>query len=124
MLPSEDPRAYEVLKALSYEYSRKIVLSIISKSAPVEEICKRVQIPMSTCYRRIHALTRRGLVRPEKTIISEDGKRFVLYKSSFKDVSINLEFGGSAVDLVANMTSERVQQSASSSQLSDTPVTG
>ena len=99
-----------MIKALSDEYSRKIVLSIISKSAPIEEICKEAQIPTSTCYRRIHLLKRNGIIRPEKTIINEDGKRFVLYRSAFKNVSISFLCGGFVVDLVPNLVSENAQQ--------------
>lgn len=102
MLVSDQSRALEVVKVLSDEYSRKIVLSIISRSLPIEEIAKEQQIPISTCYRRIHELLSYGLVRMDKTVIQTDGKKFVCYRASFKNASISMESGELKVDLVPN----------------------
>ena len=92
----------EVVKALSDEYSRKIVLSIISKSLSIEEISKQQHIPISTCYRRVHELQTYGIVKIDRTIIQEDGKKFVCYRASFKNASINLESGELKVDVEPN----------------------
>jgi len=43
-----------------------------------------------------------GIVRPDRTIIQDDGKKFVCYKSSFKNATIELESGELKVDLVSN----------------------
>ena len=43
-----------------------------------------------------------GIVRPDRTIIQEDGKKFVCYKSSFKNATIQLDSGELRVDLVSN----------------------
>lgn len=94
--------ALEVVKALSDEYSRKIVLSIISRSLPIEEISKQQHIPISTCYRRVHELQTYGIVKIDRTIIQEDGKKFVCYRASFKNASINLESGELKVDVEPN----------------------
>ncbi len=94
--------ALEVVKALSDEYSRKIVLSIISKSLSIEEISKQQHIPISTCYRRVHELQTYGIVKIDRTIIQEDGKKFVCYRASFKNASINLESGELKVDVEPN----------------------
>jgi len=90
------------MKVLADEYSRKIVLSIITKSLPIEEISKEQHIPVSTCYRRIHEMLEYGIVRPDRTIIQPDGKKFVCYKSSFKNATILLESGELKIDLVSN----------------------
>lgn len=102
MLVLDQVKATEVVRALSDEYSRRIVLSIITKALPIEEISKEQQIPISTCYRRVHELEQFGIIRAAKTIIQEDGKKFVCYKASFKNASINLESGELRVDLVSN----------------------
>lgn len=102
MLVSDDVRALEVIKSLSDEYSRKIILSIIKRSLPIETISHEQHIPISTCYRRIHELQSYGLVRADRTIIQEDGKKFVCYRSSFTSASILLESGELRVDLVLN----------------------
>lgn len=102
MLVSDSARALEVIKSLSDEYSRKIVLSIITRSLPIEEISKEQHIPISTCYRRMHELLDYGIVRPDKTIIQEDGKKFISYRTSFKNATINLESGELKVDVEPN----------------------
>ena len=102
MLVSDDGKALEVVKALSDEYSRRIVLSVISKCLPIEEISKEQHIPISTCYRRIHELQNFGIVRVAKTIIKPDGKKYVCYKAAFKNASISLDSGELKVDVTLN----------------------
>ncbi len=102
MLVTDNAKAVEVVKALSDEYSRRIVLSIISASLPIEEISREQNIPISTCYRRIHELQHYGIIKAEKTIIQDDGKKFVCYRSSIKNASISLESGELVVDVILN----------------------
>ncbi|MFI5421893.1 MAG: hypothetical protein ACHQ1H_13070 [Nitrososphaerales archaeon] len=102
MLVSDKSKALEVVKALSDEYSRKIILSIITESLPIEEISARTNVPVSTCYRRMHELISFGIIRADKTIIEDDGKKFICYKSCFKNATIQLESGELVVDLVSN----------------------
>jgi predicted transcriptional regulator len=99
---SDEERALEVVRALSDEYSRKIILSIINQSLPIEEISRQRHIPMSTCYRRVHELLDFGIIRPDKTIIQDDGKKFVCYKSVFKNATIRLDSGELKVDIMSN----------------------
>ena len=73
-------------------YCRKIleITQLIPKSAV--EIYSETRIPISTVYRRIQVLCDIGLVKTSGSI-SEDGKKYFLYKSIFKE--INLKFNGS-----------------------------
>jgi predicted transcriptional regulator len=80
MLVSDQAQSIEAMNAISDEYSRKILVSTISKSLSVDEISQEMHIPVSTCYRRIHALEISGMMRKDRTIISEDGKKTIRYK--------------------------------------------
>jgi predicted transcriptional regulator len=102
MLVLDNTRAEEVVRALSDEYSRKIIKSIMSKSEPIEEISREQGIPISTCYRRVHELLLGGIVRPDKTIIQEDGKKYVCYRTTFKNATINLGANELTVDVILN----------------------
>jgi DNA-binding Lrp family transcriptional regulator len=102
MLVSDEDKAIEVVKALSDDYSRKILLSIILNSLPIEEISKEQNIPISTCYRRIHEMLHFGVIRPDRTIIREDGKKYVCYKSAIKNATIQMHSGELKVDVVVN----------------------
>ncbi|MDG7001807.1 MAG: winged helix-turn-helix transcriptional regulator [Nitrososphaerota archaeon] len=101
----DQSKAMEVIRAFSDEYSRKIILSIINKSLPVEEISKEQNIPISTCYRRVHELSSFGIIKAERTILQEDGKKYVCYKSAFKSASVHLESGELTVEFVPNRDS-------------------
>ncbi len=102
MLVTDEVKAAEVVRVLSDLYSRRIMLSIVSKALPIEEISESENIPISTCYRRIHEMLVFGIVKPERTIIREDGKKFVSYRSVIKNVTIFFEGGDLKVDVILN----------------------
>ncbi len=105
MQVSDNDKAIEVVKVLSDEYSRKILLCIINSSLPIEEISRFQNIPVSTCYRRVHEMLQYGIIKPDRTIIREDGKKYVCYKFAIKNATIQLESGGVRVDVVLNRES-------------------
>jgi len=102
MQVSSEDKAIGVVKVLSDEYSRKILLSVISNSLPIEEISKEQNIPVSTCYRRVHEMLSFGILKPERTIIREDGKKYICYRSAIKNATIQLDSGELKVDVVLN----------------------
>ena len=106
MLVSDRAKALEVVKTLSDEYSRKIVLAVIKRSLPIGVISTELHIPISTCYRRIHELASYGIIRADRSVIQEDGKKYICYKASFKSASIQLESGELKVDLISNREPE------------------
>jgi cobalamin biosynthesis Co2+ chelatase CbiK len=79
-----------MMQALSDEYSRKIMLSTISAPKTVEELSKENSIPISTCYRRVHDLIRQGFLIVDKIVITNDGKKYETFSSSFKKFRIDL----------------------------------
>jgi predicted transcriptional regulator len=97
MMVVEQDRKYAVLEAMANEYTRKILVSTISAAKPVEEIAKENGIPLSTCYRRIRELISMHLLRIERTIITESGKKFETYRSTVKDATVN--FSGSEISI-------------------------
>ena len=102
MLVLDRSKGEELVRALSDDYSRKIILSIMGKSESIEEISREQGIPISTCYRRVHDLLISGIVKPDKTIILEDGKKYICYKAAFRNATINLDAEQLSVDVVLN----------------------
>lgn len=102
MLVLDHSKGEELVRALSDDYSRKIILSIMAKSESIEEISREQDIPISTCYRRVHDLLVSGIVKPDKTIILEDGKKYICYKAAFRNATINLDANQLSVDVVVN----------------------
>ena len=103
MQVSDNIQALEIVKAFSDTYSRRIVLCLLTKSLTVEEISAEKQIPVSTCYRRVRELERAGILKADNHIIWKNGKKYISYKTSFKNASIDFDLGEITVDIVPNV---------------------
>lgn len=91
-----------IIRALADEYSRKILLSTVEKARSVEELSHSLEIPISTAYRRVNEMRDIGLLTVEKTIITDDGKKFELFRSAFKALNLQLEKGEIIIDVELN----------------------
>jgi hypothetical protein len=100
MMVEEQNRKEALLQAVANEYMRKILISTIARSKSIDEIAKENQIPVSTCYRRVHELLSLRLIRVERTVITETGKKFETYRSLVKNATVNFTSSGEfAVDV-------------------------
>jgi DNA-binding Lrp family transcriptional regulator len=87
---------------ISDDYSRRIFLAAIPKSKSVEDISKECDIPLSTCYRRVHEMVEGGAVIVERIVVTTDGKKFELYRSAYRRLDIRFEGGQIVVDATVN----------------------
>lgn len=92
----------ELLKALADDYSRRIILKTIQQSCSVEDISQSENIPISTAYRRINEMKDCGLLIVEKTVITDEGRKYELYRSPFKEFRVELRERELNVDVVLN----------------------
>jgi predicted transcriptional regulator len=90
-----------LLEILSDRYCRTIIESTMDKPKSVVEITAETGIPVSTVYRRIQTLSDSKLLYISGSI-SEDGKKFFLYKSKVKGIQTQYENGSVNVELVLN----------------------
>jgi DNA-binding Lrp family transcriptional regulator len=98
-----DPTKIQTLvQSLADEYSRKIILSAIPKAKSVEDLSRENDIPLSTCYRRVHELLDAQILVIEKIIITQDGKKYELLRSSYRSVTVSFENGAMNVEAVIN----------------------
>jgi hypothetical protein len=88
-----------VMKALADDYARRILLATLANAKSALDLSREHEIPISSVYRRIHDLVEGGLLAIERSIITEDGKRFELYRSTVKAIQIRFEAGSVSVDL-------------------------
>lgn len=121
LLLKDEVKSIEIVNALSDEYSRKIVLAIMSKSQSIEELSRDLGIPISTCYRKVRHMLRFGIVRPVRTIIDETGKKYVSYAASFKNASVRFESGEMMVDVTFNTVPNSVEKIALSNHPLERP---
>jgi len=81
-----------VLIALGDNEMMKILDSTMNQSKSVNEILKDTNITHSTGFRKIKWLLKEGLIILDKIIITPDGKKFSLYHSTLKVISIKYEY--------------------------------
>jgi hypothetical protein len=80
----------KVIEALADAQSRVILFSIIKRGKTAMKLSEEHRIPLSSVYKKISDLEDIALVKVDKWMLSDNGKKFKLYKSriSKADVSI------------------------------------
>ena len=98
-----DPgKIQSLVQSLADEYSRKILLSAIPAPKSVEDMSRENDIPLSTCYRRVHELLDAQILVVEKIILTQEGKKYELLRSAYKAMTVSFENGAMKVDVIIN----------------------
>lgn len=99
----KDPRLEKaLLGALADEQSRRILASTRHRPQSAMDLIREENLPSSSAYRRIHDLEEQGLLAVARTVLSEDGKKFQMYKATFREVTVKFEGGEVVVEAVPN----------------------
>ena len=96
--------AKNTASAISDELSRRILMAAVSCGKTAQEISVEQALPLSSCYRRIRELVEQGLLLVERAVVTADGKRYALYRSSFRTVEMVADF--SEVSVSAELNAE------------------
>jgi len=99
---TEPDRVQSLVQGLADEYSRKILLSAIPAAKSVEDMSRENDIPLSTCYRRVHELLDAQILIVEKIIVTSDGKKYELLRSAYRAVTVRFDGGVMKVDATVN----------------------
>jgi len=91
-----------VLTALADEEMRNILDSVMYHSKSIVDISREQNIPHTTCYRKTKWLINEGLVIVDKIIITPEGKKFSLYHSVFKSISVKYEGNNVTIEAEQN----------------------
>jgi len=81
----------KVISALADAESRVILFSIIRKGQTASDLSRSLKIPLSSVYKKLSDLENLTLVRVEKTILSEKGRRFKIYRSRINKAEISIK---------------------------------
>jgi len=92
----------KVIEALANTESRAIIFSIIRKGKTATQLSITLKIPLSSVYKKLTDLENLTLIEIEKTILSEKGKRFKVYKSRISKAEILIKKLEPTVSLSAN----------------------
>ena len=92
----------KVIQALADAESRAIIFSIIRKGKTASNLSESLKIPLSSVYKKLSDLEDLTLIEIEKTILSEKGRRFKVYKSRINKAEISIKKSEPILSLSAN----------------------
>ena len=92
----------KVIEALADAESRAIIFSITRKGKTANELSVMLKIPLSSVYKKLTDLENLTLIKIEKTVLSERGKRFKIYKSRINKAEIVIKKPEPTLSLSAN----------------------
>ena len=91
MIISKEKLKDAILIAIGDKEMVQIMNCSMYKSVSVNEIIKETGIPHTTAYRKIKWMLENGILITERILITEDGKKSSLIKSTLKSISVNYE---------------------------------
>ena len=92
----------KVIEALADAESRSIIFSITRKGKTATELSTGLKIPLSSVYKKLTDLENLTLIEIEKTVLSDKGKRFKIYKSRINKAEILIKKPEPTLSLSAN----------------------
>jgi predicted transcriptional regulator len=92
----------KVIEALADAESRAILFSIIRKGKTAYDLSTILKIPLSSVYKKLSDLENLTLVEIEKTVLSENGRRFKIYRSRINKAEISIKKPEPTLTLSAN----------------------
>ena len=92
----------KVIAALADAESRSIIFSITRKGKTATNLSQLLKIPLSSVYKKLTDLENLSLIKIEKTVLSENGKRFKIYKSRINKAEITIKKPEPTLSLSSN----------------------
>lgn len=97
----EDGRKDAILQVISDKYCRAILETTMDIPKSAMEISAESKIPISTVYRRLQTLHDNKLLGISGSI-SDDGKKYFLYRSKVKAIASSFQGGFVEITIVPN----------------------
>jgi len=98
---TDDERKQVILEILADKYCKQILHNTLEKPKSAMEISGEKKIPISTVYRRLQTLYDAKLLSISGSI-NQDGKKYFLYKSRVKSISLQCDLEVTTIELVSN----------------------
>ena len=92
----------KVLEALINTESRSIIFSIVHRSKTASNLSTSLKIPLSSVYKKLSDLENLTLIKVEKTVLAENGRRFKFYRSRVSRAEISIKKPEPKLSLSAN----------------------
>ncbi|MGD0176818.1 MAG: hypothetical protein ABSC50_08365 [Candidatus Bathyarchaeia archaeon] len=95
-----------VIRTLLDDHSRLILLSSMLVPKSVVDITREHSIPMTSAYRKVKELKEFGLLKVDRIVLTEDGKKYELLRSTIRSASVQFNKGMLDVDVTANIEAD------------------
>ena len=92
----------KVIEALADAQSRVILFSIIKHGKTAIELSESHRIPLSSVYKKISDLEDIALVKVDKWRLSDNGKKFKIYKSRISKAEVTIRKPEPTIILTSN----------------------
>jgi len=99
----DDSRKDAILEVVSDKYCRAILETTMERPKSAMEISAETKIPISTVYRRLQTLHDNKLLGISGSI-SDDGKKYFLYKSKVKAIATSFNGSNVEIEVVPNIS--------------------
>jgi len=99
----DDEKKQVILEILADKYCKKILHNTLEKPKSAMEISSEKNIPISTVYRRLQTLYDAKLLAISGSI-NQDGKKYFLYKSRIKSISLKCDLEVISIEVVPNLS--------------------
>ncbi len=90
------------MEALANAQSRSILFSIIKQGKTAMKLSEEHRIPLSSVYKKISDLEEIALVKVDRLILSDNGKKFKLYKSRISKADVSIRKPEPVIILTSN----------------------
>ena len=92
----------KVLDALADVQSRAILFSVIKKGKTAAELADEHRIPLSSVYKKISELEDLTLLKVERWILSDSGRKFKVYRSRISRAEVSIRKSEPVISLSPN----------------------
>ena len=92
----------KVLESLADVQSRAILFSVVKEGKTAAELAEKHKIPLSSVYKKISDLENLSLIKIEKWILADNGKKFKLYKSRISKAEVSIRKPEPVISLSPN----------------------
>ena len=92
----------KVLESLADVQSRAILFSVVKEGKTAAELAEEHKIPLSSVYKKISDLENLSLIKIEKWILADNGKKFKLYKSRISKAEVSIRKPEPVISLSPN----------------------
>ena len=102
---SDDKKKQIILESIADKYCKQILKNTVEKPKSAMMISDEENIPLSTVYRKLQRLYDGKLLAISGSI-NRDGKKYFLYMSKIKNISIHCTLEETTVECILNNTKQ------------------